>query len=301
MATIAVIAAGAMGAAVGGALAAGRGADGGHRVVTSLAGRSAATAARAAEHGLADAGVLGQAVAGADVVLSILPPAEAVGLARAVADVGLKDSAVYVDCNAVAPMTAVAMGEVITGGGVVFADGGIIGPPPQVGRRTDIYVSGPDVDAVLALNGDEVAARGLVFRAAGDAVGDASALKMCHAAIGKGLAAIGWQALTAAKAYGVDGALAETMAAHQGPVGEAMWRTMPNTVGKAYRFVGEMEEIAATFSAVGLAPEVFEGAARTYEQVTAGWRDGALSEDDAAEVLAAALARRLGARRLGAG
>ena len=288
MATIAVIAAGAMGAAVGGALGAG-----GHRVVTALAGRSAATASRAAENGMEDLGGLGTAVAAADVVLSILPPAAALGLAREVVAAGLKDGALYVDCNAVAPQTAAAIGEVVVGGGAAFADGGIIGPPPRTGRRTDLYVSGASVAPVLALNGPDTSARGLVFHSAGDAVGDASALKMCHAAIGKGLAAVGWQALTAAKAHGVDGLLAETMAAHHGAVGEAVRRSLPGTVAKAYRFVGEMEEIAATFAAAGLAPDLFDGAARTYGQVAEGRDDGVLSGDDSADALAAALADRV--------
>src|SRR3569623_305886 len=136
--TIAIIAAGAMGAGVAQCLTA-QGATG----LTSLAGRSAARASRAAAAGMQDAD--DRALAEADFVLSILPPGEAVALARrlapALAAAGRKT--IYVDCNAVSPPTAQAVADIIAPTGCGFIDAGIIGPPPKPGSTaTKFYVSG---------------------------------------------------------------------------------------------------------------------------------------------------------------
>ena len=97
---VAVIAPGEMGAKVGGRLVAH-----GLKVMTSLAGRSEATLARANSAGMV--GASDEDIAGADYILSILPPGEALGLAQRFTSALSASNAkpVFVECNAVSPQT----------------------------------------------------------------------------------------------------------------------------------------------------------------------------------------------------
>jgi Domain of unknown function (DUF1932)/NADP oxidoreductase coenzyme F420-dependent len=253
--TVAVISAGEMGTGVGRRLR-----EAGIRVVTSLAGRSERTRERAAAAGLEDVGSLAAAVREADVLLSILPPGRALDLAEAV---GRDPGPLYVDCNAVSPATALAIAAVI---GDRFVDGGIIGAP----SAPRLYASG----AYAA----ELAGLPLDVRVIDGEVGQASALKMCYAALTKGLSALLTESVVAAEAYGVAGALREELADSQ-PQFLAGARGLPGVVPKAYRWVAEMEEIAATFEQVGLTPRMLLGAADVYRLVEAARASAAGSMD----------------------
>src|SRR5438093_8987553 len=128
--TVAIIAQGSMGSGVGKRLH-----ESGAEVRTLLSGRSAASAERAKAAGMAAAADEHALLAGADFFLSILPPGEAEPLARRLAPAlsALDRKPVYIDCNAVSPQTAVAIGEVVTPTGAHFVDAGIIGGPPRQG------------------------------------------------------------------------------------------------------------------------------------------------------------------------
>lgn len=153
---VAVIAPGEMGSAVGRRLV-----ERGVRVVTRLDGRSKASIARAERSGFAVAGSDAQLAQEAGIVLSIVPPGAALGLAERLAPALAAAAAkpVYVDCNAVAPETAERIGAVIARTGCRYVDAGIIGPPPSASARTVFYASGADA-RVLARLGD----RGLTVR-----------------------------------------------------------------------------------------------------------------------------------------
>jgi len=149
----------------------------GHGVLTCLDGRSERTRGLARAVGIRDVGSLDAAVGEASLVLSILPPAAALGQARVVAGAMERTGAkpVYVDCNAISPGTAVDAGAVIEGAGAVFIDAGIIGLAPDGhGPGPRFYVSGPDTTPMEALDG-----KGFQVKAIGSAIGRASALKMC--------------------------------------------------------------------------------------------------------------------------
>ena len=136
---VAVIAPGAMGAAVGKRLA-----DNGVKVLTSLTGRSAETAARAKAAGMSDAS--DDEIAARDFILSILPPGDALALAQHFAPALNASNAkpVYVDCNAINPATVERVAAAIAPTGCAFVDAGIIGPPPKPGDAGPrFYASGP--------------------------------------------------------------------------------------------------------------------------------------------------------------
>ena len=260
--TIAIMFPGDMGHAVGSVLR-----RGGLRVITRIDGRSERTralAARAGIEGVADdAALLRQA----DVVLSILVPAAAPTLAERIARAVRASGAtpLYVDCNAIAPQTTRRIAEIIEGAGARFVDAGIIGPPPKPGAAsTRFYASGREAAAFARLG-----EFGLDVRVVGDEPGQASAVKMCYAALTKGTTALMAQLSIAAARLGVSDALRAEFAQSQPAMLERMQHAVPEMVPKAHRWAGEMAEIARTFGACGLTPQTFRGAAELYALVAA--------------------------------
>jgi 3-hydroxyisobutyrate dehydrogenase-like beta-hydroxyacid dehydrogenase len=271
---VAVVGAGNMGAAVARRLT-----EHGVEVLTTLAGRGAASVARAAAAGMVDVPFDG--LTRAQIVLSILPPAQALGFAERMASVlaaraaGAPTSArsarsaehepVFVDCNAVSPETVRGIGAVVAGAGVSFVDGSIIGLPPrtgQVGPR--LYVSGePEGVARVRV----LAERGLDVRVLDGPVGAASALKMSFAGINKGVAAIASAMILAAARAGTAEALYEEMSESLPGLLESLRRQVPDMLPKAYRWVAEMREIAAFAGEDAAARQVYEGFAELFDRV----------------------------------
>jgi 3-hydroxyisobutyrate dehydrogenase-like beta-hydroxyacid dehydrogenase len=254
---IAVIAPGAMGAAVAQRIRA-RGGE----VAVTLQGRGEASAARAA--GLATLPTEAALAGWADVVLSILPPGEALDLARRLVGVlALRaDHPIYVDCNAVSPATVRDVGTALAG--VRFCDVGIIGGPPQgdtPGPR--FYASGAPANDLLALR-----QWGIDVRAIEGGIGAASALKMSYAGITKGLTALGSTMALGAAQSGAAAALRAELQESQPDLVRYLDRSVPDMFAKAYRWVDEMEEIEAFLGGNPGAP-IYQGAARLYEAIAA--------------------------------
>jgi 3-hydroxyisobutyrate dehydrogenase-like beta-hydroxyacid dehydrogenase len=199
----------------------------------------------------------------ADLLLSILVPAQAPAAAQRVAAALVETGAplAYGDCNAIAPRTAMAIGAQIEAAGGTFIDASIIGGPPRGESHPRLYVSGPDTSAMEALGG-----YGLNVIALGDEVGLASALKMCYAAWTKGSTALFTELFVAARAMGVLGALEQEFQSSQSAMIVRMQR-LPAMPIKSRRFVGEMIEIAKAFGDVGMTPKMLEGAAEVYQFV----------------------------------
>jgi 3-hydroxyisobutyrate dehydrogenase-like beta-hydroxyacid dehydrogenase len=241
----------------------------GLQVLTCLAGRGRESRERAAKAGFEDAGDLASLVRTCDVLLSILPPAVAGAVADQVAAAitATRSDLLYVDCNAIAPNTAAAIFRTVTTAGARFADAGIIGPPPtRPGNR--IFTSGPGAAEFAALG-----EFGLDIRVLDGDVGQASGLKMCYAAMTKGMQALGAELLVAARLLGVeDTLLAEQSEGDVATVRRFVERALQTMPPKAYRWIGEMEEIARCFEDLGLPGRLMLGAADVYTNV----RDGGL-------------------------
>jgi 3-hydroxyisobutyrate dehydrogenase-like beta-hydroxyacid dehydrogenase len=217
----------------------------------------------AAEAGIRDGGSLEDIVRSVDVFLSVLVPSSALAVARDVAAAlqATGSSVLYVDCNAIAPKTVRAVAETIVAAGGRVADVGIIGPPP---RRpgTKFYVSGPGAGEF-----SELRSHGLDVRHLDGDIGQASAIKMCYGALTKGLQALATELLVAARLAGVDDALRTEQQETMSEVLGWLERNMPIMPPKAYRWVGEMEEIASFFGDLGMTPDILNGAAEMYRFV----------------------------------
>jgi 3-hydroxyisobutyrate dehydrogenase-like beta-hydroxyacid dehydrogenase len=260
-ATIGVLHPGEMGSGVGASVR-----SAGQRVLWVSEGRGAATRKRAEADGLEDAGTLAKLARDADVILSVCPPASAVDLAREVAAQGFRGT--YVDGNAISPTTTRKVGEVVSAAGARFIDGGIIGPPPRKAGVTRFYLSGAGAaDVAAMLNG------GLMEAIAIEGpIGAASALKMAYAGWNKTQQAL----LMAVRAYalreGVEDALLREWAISQTDLPKRSEHAVAGTARKAWRFVGEMEELAASFAAAGV-PEQFHNAGAEVYRRLAPWKD----------------------------
>ncbi len=257
---VAVLSTGDMGHAVGRVAA-----ERGCRVVTCLQGRSARTRMLARRAGIEDGGTLAAVVEAADIVLSILPPAGATALACAVATcpVAARER-VFADCNAVAPATAQEIGRIVGRAGFAFADGGLVGPPPMEEPATRLYVSGPAAGRLAFLDDARLSVRDL-----GPEPGRASAVKMCYAALTKGSWTLFAALATAAHRLGVADTLDRELAASQAAVRERQRAMLPRLPLDAGRWIGEMEEIAATFEAAGLPGGFHRAAAEMFRLLDA--------------------------------
>ncbi len=259
--TIGLLHPGEMGSMVGAAARAG-----GARVLWVSGGRSAATRSRANAVGLEDARALSELVSQSDMILSICPPANALDIAREVASLGFGGT--YVDGNAVSPATTRVIGDVVADGGARYVDGGIIGPPPRKSGTTRLYLSGRGARDIAALfSGSNLEAIPL-----DGPIGAASAMKVAYASWTKGSQALILAVRAFATHEGVDEALLEEWARSQPDLAKRSENAVASNVKKAWRFVGEMEEIAASFEAVGLPDEFHQACAEIYRRL-AGWKD----------------------------
>jgi 3-hydroxyisobutyrate dehydrogenase-like beta-hydroxyacid dehydrogenase len=236
-----------MGAAVGKCLT-----SRGHTVLWASEGRSAATVARASAAGLKDAGTVAEAARDAEMILSVCPPHAATDVAWAVH--GFRG--LYVDANAISPGTAREVAQMITDSGGRYVDGGIIGVPPAKPGTTRLYLSGADAGTVQAL----FAGTDLDARIAGPALTAASAVKMAYGAWTKGTAALILAIRELAREEGVEDTLLAEWALSQPSLEKQSHGSARAATAKGWRWVAEMEEIAAAMAAAGL-PDGFHQAA----------------------------------------
>ena len=256
--TVAIIAPGSMGSAVGARLTENK-----VKVLTSLAGRSAASAARASAAGMA--AVADAQLTEADFLLSIVPPGDALALAKRLAGVlaAANKKPVYVDCNAVSPKTVLAIADVVGATGCPFVGAGIIGPPPKPGSsNTKFYAAGPAAGLFAKFND-----YGLIVRVLEGPLTAASALKMSYAGITKGFTALGAGMLLAATRGGSAAALKAELAESRPDLLGYLTKQIPAMYPKAYRWVAELEEISAFVGKDHPEHAMLEAAARLYERI----------------------------------
>ena len=260
----------------------------GHSVAWIREGRSQASAERARSAGLEPIATLREGLAGVDHVISVCPPDAALAVAREVTAAGFAGT--YLDANAVSPATAREIHAVV---GDTFVDGGIVGPPAWKEGTTRLYLSGPKATQVVGwFEGSPTNAR-----AVDGGAGAASALKMTYAAFTKGSAALLLAVRALAEREGVTEPLLEEWDLSQPGLARRSELTAPGTSRKAWRFEGEMREIAATFQAAGLPGGFHEAAAEVYRRMR-DLKDVAGGAD--LELVLKALLRDAGADRPGA-
>jgi putative dehydrogenase len=266
---IAIVGAGEMGAAVGRRLQ-----EAGARVLISINGRSAASAERVRSAGLDVAQDDQRLTNGIDCILSIVPPAAALEVAERLR-VPLRMAASpppFADCNAIAPTTMRRIERLLEPLPVI--DAGIIGGPPLPGSPDPsagprFYNSGPHAHRLAALS-----RYGLDIVVMDAPIGTASGLKLAYAGLTKGFTALATAIVTAASRDGLAEALRIELARSQPHFLDRIDRLVPAMFPKAYRWVAEMEQIAAFIGDPTAGATIYEGAARLYEAIAADLADG---------------------------
>jgi 3-hydroxyisobutyrate dehydrogenase-like beta-hydroxyacid dehydrogenase len=258
MAVIGLIAQGEMGTGIGGRLA-----EHGHSVLTVLDGRSDASARRAAAAGMMPASW--QTIAQVDMFISLVPPSEALPLARRLAPLfkAADRAPLYADLNAVSPRTAQAIAETLAGAGCTVADGGICGPAPEKGKGSPaIFVSGPGAAQFGAYRES-----GLDIRVMDAPIGAGSAVKICQSGFTKGYTALASVMALAAMRFGAGETLRqELLETRPGLIGFLHPATM-RMFDKAYRYAGEMQEIADFVAEETAGKAIFEAFDEVYRHL----------------------------------
>jgi 3-hydroxyisobutyrate dehydrogenase-like beta-hydroxyacid dehydrogenase len=232
----------------------------GHDVYWASAGRSTESRGRASDAGLTDAGSVERLCEICAAIVSVCPPEFAEALAREVA--GYSFSGLYLDLNAISPECVHRIQGLVTGAGGVFLDGSIIGVPASARGQTWVYVAGQSAARAAAY----FCGGPLEFEVLSDEAGQASALKMCFAAHSKGTAALQATVLAAAQSLGVQDAL-QRQWARSGPNFERLASSIRQAAPKAWRFIGEMNEIAKTFESAGVSKAFPVAACEIYEKL----------------------------------
>ncbi|KZS50962.1 NAD(P)-dependent oxidoreductase [Rhizobium anhuiense] len=275
----AIIGSGAMGSAVAKRLI-----DRGATVLTHLEGRSEQTIARAMAAGMVPVGR--QELTKAELILSIVPPAQAIKVAEFVAAIssGMPAPPPFIDLNAIAPKTMQALAARFDGSGVEVLDGAIIGGPPVPGKSgPTIYISGDRAERSRLL--DDC---GLRIRRLDGPLGAASALKMCYAGINKGFIGLGTAMLLAASRSGAAESLKAELSESLPDVDRKLSKSIPDMYPKAYRWVAEMQEIADFLGEDDPAATIFRGMAELFSRMA--------SDVEGSRVLVGQLDEILGSR-----
>jgi 3-hydroxyisobutyrate dehydrogenase-like beta-hydroxyacid dehydrogenase len=238
----------------------------GHEVYWASEGRSPKSRQRAEKFNLSDAGSLAGLCSTCSVIVSVCPPHAAEEVAEQVLANAFQG--IYLDVNAIAPQRTIRIGQLMAEAGVDFVDGGIIGIPVWQRGKTWLYLSGERASEAASYS----AGGPLETAVVGDDIGKASALKMCYAAYTKGTTALLCGILATAQVMGVRGELETQWSRDWSDFGTQAGERVRNVTAKAWRFAGEMAEIAATFREAGL-PGEFHAAAEIIYRRIAGFKD----------------------------
>jgi 3-hydroxyisobutyrate dehydrogenase-like beta-hydroxyacid dehydrogenase len=274
-----------MGSAVGASLV-----QAGVTVTTCLDGRSDASKRLAASAGMQDTDNLKSLVEGADLFLSIMPPAAASGFARQLFPLieATGSDLLFVECNAISPANCVDIARAAVQHGIRFQDAGIVGASPRTGRSpVRIYTSGKHLEEMNVIATDLIK-----IMPVGSDIGSASALKMVYASLTKGTHALRAAALMAGEALGVGDEIRKEWQHSLPDVYRAMEGRMPKMLSASGRWAGEMREIAETYDAVGLTPDFHKGAEWIFELLATADANPTGDIDDALGSIMAALEKR---------
>jgi len=234
----------------------------GNTVYWASEGRSAQTRARAEKFSLLDACTLAELCEICSVIVCVCPPHAAEAVANQTLAHGYQG--LYLDANAISPQRAQRIGQTVEDAGATFVDGGIIGGPAWKSGSTWLYLSGRDAQTAASC----FSSGPLETEVIGEAVGRASALKMCFAAYTKGSTALLCAILAAAESLGVRADLEQQWSRGSSDFAEQTARRVTGVTERAWRFAGEMEEISATFTEAGVPGGFHAAAATIYKRIT---------------------------------
>ena len=231
-------------------------------VISVYEGRSEISKKRASKYKISDAGSIEQFCKISDLVISIIPPDKAVETANLYTSFKNKDGQIYCDLNAISTITAKRIKLLLDEKKIDYVDGAIMGGPPTVNYSPRIYLSGKLSEKLNFLNG-----KGIELMVLKGSDFKASATKMVYASITKGSKALVAGALIAAKKNNVYDELMEELKYSEEYFSLVAKNQIPSIKHKAYRWVGEMNEISLTYKESGLTGGFHSEAENVYELI----------------------------------
>ncbi len=232
-----------------------------HTVYWVSEGRSSQTHERAAKYNLLDANSLAALCETCSMIISVCPPDAAENVANQVLARGF--TGLYLDANAISPQRVQRIGSKMSAAGATFVDGGIIGGPAWQPGQTWLYLSGAEAQQAAAY----FSAGPLETEIISDEIGKASALKMCFAAYTKGTTALLCATMAAAENLDVRTDLERHWSLNGSDFAQKSSTRVQRVIAKAWRFSGEMDEIATTFESAGMPDGFHQAAAEIYRRL----------------------------------
>jgi len=231
-------------------------------VISVYEERSEISKKRASKYKIRDAGSIEQFCKISDLVISIIPPDKALETANLYTSYKNKDGQIYCDLNAISTITAKKIKLLLDEKKIDYVDGAIMGGPPTENYSPRIYLSGKLSEKLNFLNG-----KGIELMVLKGSDFKASATKMVYASITKGSKALVAGALIAAKKNNVYDELMEELKYSEEYFSLVAKNQIPSIKHKAYRWVGEMNEISLTYKESGLTGGFHSEAENVYELI----------------------------------
>ena len=206
----------------------------------------------AADLGIGFASSPAEALAGADLVLSLVSADAALAVARDYARY-LTRGALWCDMNSVAPDTKCASADHVTASGGRYVDVAVLAPVDPARLRVPLLLAG----TAAAAAADALDAAGFAnLRCVGDTIGRASAIKMIRSVMVKGIEALTAEMMLAATRAGVVQEVFASLDASER--GESWSVRGPYNIERmtlhGARRAAEMDESARTLAALGVEP-----------------------------------------------
>jgi 3-hydroxyisobutyrate dehydrogenase-like beta-hydroxyacid dehydrogenase len=224
--------------------------------------RSSATRDRAEKYRLSEFSSIEEMCLRCSMIVSVCPPHAAGDVVSKIIEQNF--SGLFVDANAISPMKSIEIGKRLNDAGVDYVDGGIIGGPAWSQDSTVLYLAGKRALEVSAC----FSSGKLATKVIGEEIGRASALKMCYAAYSKGTMAMLTAIVGAAEKLGVRQELESQWDMDEPGFVEQTHARMSRVTAKAWRFAGEMDEIASTFEQVDYPSGFHRAAGEVYQRMS---------------------------------
>jgi 3-hydroxyisobutyrate dehydrogenase-like beta-hydroxyacid dehydrogenase len=239
----------------------------------------------AAELGVVACASAAEAATGAQLIVSAVTAAQAVAAARAAAG-GIGQGAWFWDLNSASPGAKQTAGQAIEAAGGRYVEAAVMSPIHPKGLASPMLLGGEHAAEFL----DWAATLGLSARVFSEAVGKASAAKMCRSVMIKGVEALLAECLLSARHYGVEeavlGSLNDLLPNPDWPRLARYMISRSLVHGK--RRAEEMREVARTVDEAGLEPWMSRAAAERQDWAWATAQEmgpAALDEQDLLKLL----------------
>ena len=201
-----------------------------------------------------------KALSGAPLVLSLVTADQALEAAKSYAPL-IAPQAIWCDMNSVAPETKRAAATIVQNAGARYVDVAVLAPVEPARLAVPLLLSGPAAAAAAVALTD---AGFTDTRVVGEAIGKASAIKMIRSIMVKGIEALTDEMMTAADAAGVTADVLASLDASEKtrPWSERAAYNLERMRTHGVRRAAEMDEVALTLEALGIAPSMTRAAAR---------------------------------------